>query len=217
MDNYLSISFIISLLALTLIRYGQGSNTANYYLSAFAIVAWFIPYPLIASLIPTKVLLKPDIIAFTSLDITAQATTAPERIIDTNLWLSWGICILLFIGVVIFIQKIHRALQWQKKLRTEASLGYLAKLSNEHQVPIYQADSISTGLLLGIINPIVVISNKVKSNHHKALIIAHEKQHLQSKDNIKILLLEMAACLFWWNPLVRKLVDINSFLYRSTL
>jgi hypothetical protein len=34
---------------------------------------------------------------------------------------------------------------------------------------------------------------------------------MRSCDNIRLLLLEFAECLFWWNPLVRKLVHVNRF------
>ena len=67
MENYLYISAFISIVVLFFIHYGKGTSNANYYLSCLAIIAWFIPYNLLAELIPKEALRAPIILAFSEI------------------------------------------------------------------------------------------------------------------------------------------------------
>jgi beta-lactamase regulating signal transducer with metallopeptidase domain len=211
MENYLYISIVISVVALALIKYGKGTSNANYYLSSMAILAYFIPYPILAELVPKAVLIEPIIIAFSKLTSANTMSNGQLVLIDLDLWLKSSLSVLITIGALLFVKRIIKSVQWRNQIMNAPSLTLLIKSSSKYQLPIYSINQLSSGLLLGIVNPVIIISEKINDSKHIDLIIAHEKQHLKSNDNLRLLLLEVAQCLFWWNPLVRKLIHANRF------
>jgi len=215
MANYLYISIVISCVALTLIKLGKGTSNANYYLSFFAIAAWFIPYSLLAQLVPQTVLAEPIILAFSQLSSAANAYNEHQNLLDIDFWLNSIFGSLIGIGIIVFITRIIDSIKWRRHILNDPSLTLLDALSTSHQIPIYSSTQTSSGLLLGILNPVIIISQHVENPKHQALIIAHEKQHSKNKDNLRLLLLELTQCLFWWNPLMAKLINLNRFFIET--
>jgi len=215
MENYFYISIVISLAVLTLISYGKGTSDANYYLSLLAIISWFIPYTYIAELIPKEALIEPVVIAFATLSFASPVNAEQLSYFPLELWLKQGFLALIGIGVLLFIKRVIIFITWRNTILNDPSLTNLRDLSSERQRPVYSVNKVSSGLLLGIVNPVILISTFITEPKHIALIIAHEKQHLTNNDNLRLLLLAMAECLFWWNPLVRKLIKLNRFFIEA--
>lgn len=211
MENYFYISTAISLAVLILIKYGKGTSSANYYLSSLAIISWFIPYSYMAEFIPKEVLIKPVVIAFSQITSANIVSNEQNIYFDIELWFKWGIWVLMSIGVLLLINRVLTFVKWSNKIKNDSSLTLINELSSKYQIPIYSVNKISSGLLLGIFNPVIIISNLITESKYLELIIVHEKQHLANTDNLRLMLLEMTECLFWWNPLVRKLIDTNRF------
>ncbi|PKI13988.1 M56 family metallopeptidase [Colwellia sp. 12G3] len=215
MENYLYISTAISLIVLILVKYGKGTSNANYYLSSLAIISWFIPYPYIAELIPKEILIEPVVIAFSQISSASIVSIEKNLYFDIELWLKRGLWALMSIGIFLLINRIIRFVKWNNQVKNDSSLTLISELSSKYQLPIYSVNKVSSGLLLGIFNPVIIISKLITDPKHLELIIAHEKQHLVNKDNLRLVLLEMAECLFWWNPLVRKLINTNRFFIEA--
>jgi beta-lactamase regulating signal transducer with metallopeptidase domain len=201
MENYLYVSIVISLVVLLLVKYGKGSNRANYYLSLLAIISWLIPYPYISELIPSKILIEPVVIAFSQISSVNRVGMEQYVYFDIELWLKWALCILMSVGILLLINRIINFVKWSSQIENDPSLTLLSELSSKYQLPIYSVNTVSTGLLLGIFNPRIIISKSITNHKHIELIIVHEKQHLARKDNLRLILLEIVECLFWWNPL----------------
>ncbi len=208
MDVYLLINISISVLALVLIKFVQGSNQANYWLSSFAILVWFIPYSWLAKFIPSQVLTAPIIInqSFASVS-TSLATTSGN--IQFSQIIEWLALVCSVIGLVLFIRQIVNLLKLNHDVLTDDSLEYRQDLSEQYQVPVYSLANAPAGMLLGFHKPKVVISNAINDKQQLNLIICHERTHIARYDNYRLAFLALAECLFWWNPLVRKLVAIN--------
>jgi beta-lactamase regulating signal transducer with metallopeptidase domain len=215
MENYLYINAVISFAVLAFIHFEKGTSTANYYLSSLAIIAWFIPYPLLAELIPKEALTEPIILAFSKISAADSFSGEPILHLDVDLWLKWSLVTLLNIGFFLFMKRLITSVKWRNQLMKDPSLTLLKQSSATHKLSVYSVSQISSALLLGIMNPIIIISNKITDPKHIALIISHEKQHLRSLDNVRLLLLALAECLFWWNPLVRKLIKMNRFFIEA--
>ena len=215
MENYFYISTAISLAVLVLIKYGKGTSNANYYLSSLAIISWFIPYPYIAELIPKEALIEPVVIAFSQITSANIVSNEQNIYFDIELWLKWGLWALMSIGLLLLINRVITFVKWNNQIKNDSSLTLISELSSKHKFPIYSANKVLSGLLLGIFNPIIIISKLITDPKHIELIIAHEKQHLVNKDNLRLMILEMVECLFWWNPLVRKLINTNRFFIEA--
>ncbi len=215
MENYFYISTAISLIVLIIIKYGKGTSNANYYLSSLAITSWFIPYSYMAELIPKEILIEPVVIAFSQISSENIGSSEQNHYFDLELWLKWGLWALISIGVLLLINRIIRFVKWNKQIKNDSSLTLMSELSSKYQLPIYSLNKVSSGLLLGIFNPAIIISKSITEPKYIELIIAHEKQHLVNKDNLRLLLLEIVECLFWWNPFVRKLINTNRFFIEA--
>lgn len=215
MENYLYISTAMSLIVLILVKYGKGTSNANYYLSSLAIISWFIPYPYIAELIPKEILIEPVVIAFSQISPASIVSIEQYLYFDIELWLKRGLWALMSIGIILLINRIIRFVKWNNQVKNDSSLTLISELSSKYQLPIYSVNKVSSGLLLGIFNPVIIISKLITDPKHLELIIAHEKQHLVNKDNLRLMLLGMVECLFWWNPLVRKLINTNRFFIEA--
>jgi len=211
MENYLYISTAVSIVALIIIKYGKGASHANYYFSLLAILSWFVPYTYLAKLIPNKVLTEPIILAFSQINASAISTNKAHFYVDIELWLSWGFWGLITVGALLLINRLITLTKWKGNIQNDSSLTLLTTLSAKYQTPIYSANKVSTGLLLGIFKPKIIVSTLITDSKHLDLIICHEKQHLVQNDNLKLMLLAVAECLFWWNPIVRRLININRF------
>jgi len=215
MENYFYISIVISLVVLALITYGKGTSNANYYLSLLGITSWFIPYATLAELIPEEALIEPVVVAFSTLSFASAVNSDQLSNFTLDVWLKQALLVLMGTGVLLFIKKAITFITWRNTILNDPSLTKLDDLSSKHQLPIYAVDKVSSGLLLGIVNPVILISTCITDPKHTGLIIAHEKQHFTNKDNLRLLFLAMAECLFWWNPLVRKLITLNRFFIEA--
>jgi len=215
MENYLYISTAISFIVLTLVKYGKGTSNANYYLSSLAIISWFIPYSYMAELTPKEILVGPVVIAFSQVSTASVLSNEQNIYFDIELWLKYGLWALISIGVLLLINRIIRFVKWNNQVKNDSSLSLMSGLSSKYQLPIYSLNKVSSGLLLGIFNPVIIISKLITDPKHIELIVAHEKQHLANNDNLRLMLLEVAECLFWWNPFVRKLINTNRFFIEA--
>ncbi len=215
MENYLYISAVVSCTALAFLHYGKATNNANYYLSTLAIIAWFIPYTLLAELIPKEALKDPIILAFSKMNTVSSLNGESILHLNIDSWLKWSLVALMSIGFFLFIKRLITSVKWRKQLMNDPSLTLIHESSATDKLSIYSVNQVSSGLLLGIVNPVIIISNKITNPKHIALIIAHEKQHQRSLDNVRLFLLALAECLFWWNPLVRKLIHLNRFFIEA--
>lgn len=215
MQNYLLINITLSLLILVVLKYGKGSNDANYYLSLIGLIIWFIPYSLIASILPDAVLVEPEFIEFSTFVVSNYSPNSEVYFFDSEVWAQRIMLVLMSIGLfALFIRQVE-TYRWKKQLMSDGSLTFLHHYSYKNNVKVYSATQPQTGFLVGILNPIIVISNKVNKAEQIELIISHEKQHLEHKDNFRLLLLQTVACTFWWNPFVQKLIAQNRFFIEA--
>ncbi|WP_448564914.1 M56 family metallopeptidase [Thalassotalea ganghwensis] len=212
MLSYLIVNIASSALVLSYIRCDRGTVNANYWLSNLAICCWLLPINTIARLLTDISLSKPVIIAYSSVSkLIASSPIKPTRFNFSEIALQ--VLIMLFlIGVLIASIRLLKFHYWRKQLTRSSKTTYHLLLSKRYNHPIYTSPNIEGAITLGIINPIIVMSEKVATDPEVELVILHEKQHIQNSDNGKLLFLLLMESIFWWNPLVRSLVKLNRFL-----
>lgn len=67
---------------------------------------------------------------------------------------------------------------------------------------IYQNDSVNVPIVVGIINPRIIIPKITIEESHLRYLVDHEKVHIRHRDNLWRLLAISICCLHWFNPLV---------------
>ncbi len=209
MEDYFFVSLCISIAVLILLKYSKLPNKFNYYLSNLAIVSWLIPYSFLAKLVPETALKQPLILAIYSTNSpqTVISHTQSNSVYDYYFLILFQL--LIAIGVLILVKNILHFYRWKKQIISDPSFNVSRHLSTRYSAPVYTSEHINNGLTLGLFNPVIVVSNAISTSKYIDLIIAHEKQHLACKDNLKLFILEVTECLFWWNPIVKKLVNYN--------
>ena len=106
-------------------------------------------------------------------------------------WMSWlaiiwlvGVGVLLGYGAISYI-RLWRRLQvsiWQKE-------------------NIYLVDSISTGLVVGVVHPKIYLPSYL-SEEQQDYIIRHERIHIRRHDHLIKPMAYFLLCIYWFNPLV---------------
>lgn len=66
---------------------------------------------------------------------------------------------------------------------------------------VYMCDRVDSPCIFGIINPKIYIPNSIEYDD-KGYILAHERMHIKTKDNLFKFAFFMSAIIHWFNPLV---------------
>lgn len=75
----------------------------------------------------------------------------------------------------------------------------LADFSGRYRVRL--SPNVSEPYTVGIVHPEILLPDMSYSDEELHFILAHEIQHIRSRDNLKKLFFVAAEALFWWNPL----------------
>jgi len=70
-------------------------------------------------------------------------------------------------------------------------------------IPVYFSQSLLSPCIIGVINPIIILTNNVIQNPKATrLALIHEMVHYKRKDNIIRLIENILCAIYWFNPLV---------------
>lgn len=75
----------------------------------------------------------------------------------------------------------------------------LADFPGKYRVRL--SPNVSEPYTVGIVHPEILLPDMNYSDEELHFILAHEIQHIRSRDNLKKLFFVAAEALFWWNPL----------------
>ena len=75
----------------------------------------------------------------------------------------------------------------------------LADFPGKYRVRL--SPNVSEPYTVGIVHPEILLPDMSYSDEELHFILAHEIQHIRSRDNLKKLFFVAAEALFWWNPL----------------
>lgn len=75
----------------------------------------------------------------------------------------------------------------------------LADFPGKYRVRL--SPNVSEPYTVGIVHPEILLPDMSYSDEELHYILAHEIQHIRSRDNLKKLFFVAAEALFWWNPL----------------
>jgi beta-lactamase regulating signal transducer with metallopeptidase domain len=117
----------------------------------------------------------------------------------TIIWLAGAVAMLAYFAVVYV--RSHALLRHAVPLRGNA---FTDGWRHKHNIPILQSDRISTPLAVGILRPRIVLPLTMSMHDTRLLqhVLTHEYVHIRRRDAIWKILLSVALCLHWFNPLV---------------
>lgn len=215
MISYLAINGLIGLLTLAIFRFLKASIKLRYYFALFALFVWFMPYAWLNQWMSTSISKEttwiiPNIDFTTTQNEIAKASESALSLDVMSLFY-----ILFAVGGFLFIYRLIKLLHWQKSLTQNHEFQLLEHDFNSVYAPVRITRKIQSALITGYKKPVIWISTRIAKSQHLELVLIHESQHIASKDNWKLLFLELIRSLFWWNPIVIRLVNEVKFLIEA--
>lgn len=122
-------------------------------------------------------------------------------------WLS-GICILMAKQVAEYIWLVRLAAGYAERAMTPEQRAFLDGLKEQCgircRVFLYEAPDKEYTMTFGFFCPVIVCGREIASREAE-LLVRHELVHIRRRDAFWKMLMQLAAMLHWWNPLVWKL------------
>ncbi len=119
------------------------------------------------------------------------------------LWILWisGIAILLFIFGIRYYRESQRLADALPVSKDEDEiLRMLVKIPE--RVKIYVSDRTSTPLTVGMVQSRIILPKQLRADRiDLKYVLAHEMVHIRRVDNVLKMIMLMAACIHWFNPL----------------
>ncbi|WP_196141154.1 M56 family metallopeptidase [Aliikangiella sp. G2MR2-5] len=214
MLTYLAVNSLISLLVLLVVKRIQGQIDYRYYLTLFALIFWLIPIPYLKTLLPMEAQVTGANWLIPNVEITQPLTFVDNIETTSPVNLTLIAKILFSVGFLIFVFELIRHFLWKNSLKQE-QCGTLT-INSPEKIKVNLSKKISSAVLIGWLNPTIWMNPRFSAKQYMDVIVTHEITHLESHDNIKLLLLTLVKSLFWWNPLVRLLVKEIHFLIEAS-
>lgn len=126
-------------------------------------------------------------------------TIAPTTVI----WLIGMLAVFIFFTVVHF--KNHGELRFALPIRDNDFLNeWLAEHNILRAITIMQSDRITTPVAVGVVKPRIILPKSMNIGDKQLLryVLTHESYHIRRFDALWKLLLTVALCVHWFNPLV---------------
>ena len=203
MINYILINLLFSFSTLLIHRYCNLSAKVAVPLLSAALISWCIPYDLLVNWISN--LNANNSFMILSTQTSKTIASANSYIYDHSLSLSDYLYFLLVIGALTAAYKALKFILWSNSIRSICVKDEV--LSEDFSHPIYRTAQQNPGLLVGFLNPIILIDKDLNERDLLSVTINHELTHIAYRDHILVFTSGLISYLFFWNPLVRKLVQ----------
>jgi beta-lactamase regulating signal transducer with metallopeptidase domain len=136
-----------------------------------------------------------------------QATQATQAFFQiapiTIIWLIGLVSVFIFFAIICF--RNHKTLRFAMLIRDNDYLNQWLE-SHKHMRPIaiMQSDRIKSSFAVGIIKPRIILPTSLDMKDKQLLdcVLAHEYFHIKRFDALWKILLLLAVCVHWFNPMV---------------
>lgn len=137
-------------------------------------------------------------------DFTTTPTFAPNAGLSLWIWI-WGIgaalCILFF--TVAYI-RCRREFLTSQPVENAFTVAWLTEHKSKRPITIRQTSSISAPLTYGIFRPVILMPALTDWRDKRKLqyVLTHEYVHIRRFDGATKIILTLALCVHWFNPMV---------------
>ncbi len=130
---------------------------------------------------------------------------AKIREIIIFIWILAFICFLSFyiLNYIIFKVKIKNN---TTKINNEILDEVLKELNIKRNIRLMKCEFIESPMLVGFLNPTIYMPNIDYTKEEERIIYKHELTHFKRKDNWYKLILIIAKCIHWFNPVIHLMI-----------
>ncbi|MDR1700104.1 MAG: hypothetical protein LBR68_02840 [Lachnoclostridium sp.] len=131
----------------------------------------------------------------------------PERYLKVFIavW-ALGVLVSLSIKIIKYIRFVRTAKRWRNKIEDSSILDLFSairtKMGITENISLYECRSVTTPMLLGVRNPVILLPDIETPPDELALIMEHELTHYKHKDLLTKICSVAAQTLHWFNPFV---------------
>ena len=121
----------------------------------------------------------------------------------TLVWLVGALITLVFFAVIYY--RSHRELRFATQIRDNAHLNeWLSEHRLLRPIAIMQSDRVTAPLAVGILRPRIILPLSMSLENTRLLrhVLLHEYYHIKRFDALWKILMIVALCIHWFNPLV---------------
>ncbi len=190
MNSYILINITLTATALSINHYMKIPHRCRFYILMVAVLAWLTPFGLMT------IELSQQTLQMLSL-ITPAATESVTNGTSTRaLAVNW---------VIVFSALI--TIGWLRFCIDVAALHTRIKQLSIQSTPykgvenIRLVDGIHGAFITGYLKPVIWIDKALVHAETLPTVITHEQQHIQSHDQIWLLIITLTQRLMWFNPL----------------
>lgn len=140
-------------------------------------------------------------------ETTTIVNSVAESTVDYSLLLSviWAGGVVVAAGVILILHRsCKNSYRTALPLQNERISNIVAAAKFKRIVKVKVSDTISSPMTYGIINPVIVLPKAIckEDSEQIQFILAHELVHIKRFDVLYKLILTVATCVHWFNPLV---------------
>lgn len=175
----------------------------------FSFPSWFSIYSLLGQETPAMAKDTPTIRLFPIIPSEQLATVPHNTSVSVATVSAWEIiwaagvifCAMFF---VLVYWKCHKEFQMSLPVESSFTQRWLQTHQLKRSISIRQSSLVSAPLTFGVWHPVILMPKKTDWENESALqyVLEHEFVHIRRFDTIKKLLLIIAVCVHWFNPLV---------------
>jgi beta-lactamase regulating signal transducer with metallopeptidase domain len=147
----------------------------------------------------------PNPINIETLNYVSETVQKPGSAIPPALiiWIAGMTALFIFFGVIYI--KSHRRLRFATLIRDNSFVNaWLQKHKLLRSISVMQSDRVATPLAVGLYKPRIILPKNMNMYNKQLLnhVLTHEYYHIKRFDALWKILLTIAVCVHWFNPLV---------------
>ncbi|MBR5872968.1 MAG: M56 family metallopeptidase, partial [Oscillospiraceae bacterium] len=140
-----------------------------------------------------------------------KTSTEKEKFVFSIVYVGaviWAFGAILVCGwnIAMYLRFINRSKPWNRAVKNEFVLELFEMLKKEMNVPekvkIYENRLIKSPMMVGFVNPRVLLPSESLLPEEYEFVLRHELTHYKRKDLFYKFLLMLAASVHWFNPMV---------------
>lgn len=212
-NTLLSLSFSGSIVAITLLIiriFGKDRLSKSWQYYIWLVVLLRITLPVTFNLnIVDSLFQKPG--EFTpqfNIHLLLRTNIGVEVGLSRNLWILWGCGFFIMITM-----RFYQLYIFNKTIKTNSTLvadktilnvfnQCLLEMKIERNIAVYKSDFVMTPMLVGIINPIILLPVWLSNENELHYVFIHELVHYKRKDLWYKWFVQFLLCTHWFNPFI---------------
>ncbi|MBB6520888.1 M56 family metallopeptidase [Pseudoteredinibacter isoporae] len=170
-----------------------------------AIVMWCLPWPYFSDLfsVSSMQLVSQQQIEASTVLLAAKSIQVNSLSADEYLFSS--LVLLMGLGFLLYLAQLYQHRQFCRDALSHAKNDL--SLEQRYGGEILRVKTLRSAMLIGFWKPVILLPSRAENEQALEFMIQHELVHRKHKDHWRVAILSLLQSLFFWNPLLRLLIN----------